>query len=268
MRHVELISSQSVTVALDSSAGCRIWQWFSTGTLILLVTALALWPVSPVGAVERMLGRRLTRPLRVRRDQRPRLAARILRRPAAEAAWQPLFDGKTLGDWKKTQFGGEGDVEVTKGRIVMEFGYSMTGITYGGDLPKMNYELQLEAVKLDGNDFFCGLTFPVADAYCSFIVGGWGGSVVGLSSIDGDDASENDTTKYMDFKKGQWYRIRVRVEPERIQTWIDDRPVVDQSTKGRKISIRNEVDLSCPLGISTWETKAALRKIQIRKLPK
>jgi hypothetical protein len=71
----------------------------------------------------------------------------------------------------------------------------------------------------------------------------------------------------MNFKKGQWYRIRVRVEPERIQTWIDDRPVVDQNTKGKKISIRNEVDLSCPLGVSTWETKAALRKIQIRKLP-
>jgi|GEM_PF-2214687 len=237
--------------------------------VMLLVSLLVVIPDSPAIAVDQMLGRRLVSQRRGRRadDARGRLGVRLRRRVASRLNWQSLFDGKTLGDWKKTEFGGEGDVGVHDGRIVLEFGYSMTGITYSAELPKMNYELELEAVKLDGDDFFCGLTFPVADAYCSFIVGGWGGSVVGLSSIDGADASENDTTKYMNFKKGQWYRIRVRVEPERIQTWIDDRQIVDQDTKGKKISIRNEVDLSCPLGISTWETKAALRKIQIRKLP-
>lgn len=237
--------------------------------LMILVTLAAISPVSPLLAFERVSNWRLVSLRRVRRsdDARPRLGVRLRRRSTKRLNWQSLFDGKTLGDWKQTEFGGEGDVGVSDGRILLEFGYSMTGITYSAELPKMNYELQLEAVKLDGDDFFCGLTFPVADAYCSFIVGGWGGSVVGLSSIDGADASENDTTKYMNFKKGQWYRIRVRVEPERIQTWIDDRPVVDQDTKGKKISIRNEVDLSCPLGVSTWETKAALRKIQIRKLP-
>ena len=248
---------------------CRSCRSAWISTLMMMVTLLAMIPVSPVVAAERVLSRRLVRPLRARRndDARPRLGARLRRRSTSQSNWRSLFDGKTLGDWKKTEFGGEGDVGVSDGRIVLQFGYSMTGITYSAELPKMNYELQLEAVKLDGDDFFCGLTFPVADAYCSFIVGGWGGSVVGLSSIDGADASENDTTKYMNFKKGQWYRIRVRVEPERIQTWIDDRPVVNQNTKGKKISIRNEVDLSCPLGVSTWETKAALRKIQIRKLP-
>ena len=237
--------------------------------LLILVPLFAVVPSSAAVAVDQVLGRRLVSPRRARRgeDARPRLGVRLRRRAGTRLNWEPLFDGKTLGDWKKTEFGGEGDVGVSDGRIVLEFGYSMTGITYSAELPKMNYELQLEAVKLDGDDFFCGLTFPVADAYCSFIVGGWGGSVVGLSSVDGADASENDTTKYMNFKKGQWYRIRVRVEPERIQTWIDDRQVVDQNTKGKKISIRNEVDLSCPLGISTWETKAALRKIQLRKLP-
>jgi hypothetical protein len=236
---------------------------------MMMVTLSAMLPVSPVFAVERVLSRRLVRPLRARRndDARSRLGARLRRRSASQANWRSLFDGKTLGDWKKTEFGGEGDVEINNGQINMAFGYSMTGITYSGELPRMNYEFELEAVKLDGNDFFCGLTFPVNKAYCSFIVGGWGGTVVGLSSIDGADASENDTTKYMDFKKGQWYRIRVRVEPERIRTWIDDRVIVDQVTKGHKISIRNEVDLSCPLGVSTWETKAALRQIRIRTLP-
>jgi len=248
----------------------RIVSW--AGLFVGLLTCLVGWTsfsVPTADAMERVPDRRIARGARMRRGEspRPRLGARMLRRSGSQVAWRSLFDGKTLGDWKKTEFGGEGDVEINNGQINMAFGYSMTGITYSGELPRMNYEFELEAVKLDGNDFFCGLTFPVDKAYCSFIVGGWGGTVVGLSSIDGADASENDTTKYMDFKRGQWYRIRVRVEPERIRTWIDDRVIVDQVTKGHKISIRNEVDLSCPLGVSTWETKAALRNIRIRTLP-
>jgi hypothetical protein len=110
------------------------------------------------------------------------------------------------------------------------------------------------------------LTFPVGKSHCSFIVGGWAGAVVGLSSIDGKDASENDTTKYMNFKTGQWYRIRVRVTDDNISAWIDDKQVVDQNIKDRKITTRNEVDLSKPLGISAWQTEAAIRNIRLRKL--
>lgn len=184
----------------------------------------------------------------------------------AEAAWKPLFDGKSLEGWVSTNFGGEGDVSVDDGKITLEMGSSLTGITYTGDVPKTNYEIRLDAMPVDGIDFFCGLTFPVADSHCSFIVAGWAGSVVGLSSIDGKDASENETTRYMSFDSGRWYRIRVRVTPERIVTWIDDKKIVDQSIVGRKITTRGEVDLSKPLGISSFETKAALRNIEIREL--
>jgi hypothetical protein len=130
----------------------------------------------------------------------------------------------------------------------------------------MNYEASLEAMRMDGIDFFCALTFPVADSHCSFIVGGWAGSVVGLSSIDGRDASENETTRYMSFKDNQWYRIRVRVTEEKIEAWIDDQQVVNQPTKGRRIGTRIEVELSKPFGICAWETRAALRNIRVRRL--
>ncbi|HUG69005.1 MAG TPA: DUF1080 domain-containing protein [Pirellulaceae bacterium] len=187
---------------------------------------------------------------------------------ADEPNWKSLFDGKTLKGWKITNFGGEGGVEVKDGQIIMEFGSSLTGITYDGEFPKTNYEISLEAMRLDGNDFFCGLTFPVEESYCSFILGGWGGAVVGLSSIDGHDASENETTQYKKFDSEQWYKIRLRVTPERIQAWIDDKVWVDQDIVGRKISTRSEVNLSKPFGISAYETRAALRKLQIRELPK
>jgi hypothetical protein len=180
--------------------------------------------------------------------------------------WRDLFDGRTLEGWKSTNFGGEGDVHVVDGTLEMDFGSPLSGITYVGDLPRMNYEIRLEAKKLEGVDFFCGVTFPVGNNYCSFIVGGWAGSVVGLSSIDGKDASENDTTRYLRFETGRWYRIRVRVTPRAIQSWIDDEQIVDQSTVGKNVGTRNEVVLSKPLGIAAYETRSALQKIQLREL--
>jgi len=181
-----------------------------------------------------------------------------------QGKWRPLFDGKTLKDWKSTQFGGEGEVTVEEGAITMDFGSSLTGITYVGKLPTNHYEISLEAKRVDGIDFFCALTFPVDKSHCSLIVGGWAGAVVGLSCLDGQDASENETTRYMAFKTDRWYRIRVRVLPGRIQAWIDDEQVVNVETRNRKIETRIEVDLSKPLGMAAWETRSALRNIRIR----
>jgi len=187
---------------------------------------------------------------------------------AAQEGWKPLFDGKSLGHWKSANFGGEGRVYLQDGQIVLEMGDSMTGITWTGEeLPRIDYEIRLEAMKLDGNDFFCGLTFPVRDSHCSFIVGGWGGGTVGLSSLDGKDAAHNETSRIMNFADERWYRIRVRVAGSGIQAWIDDEKVVDAATANRRISTRPEVELSKPLGIATWVTKAAVRKIELRRLP-
>ncbi len=180
--------------------------------------------------------------------------------------WQPLFDGKSLKGWKETDFAGHAEVEVKDGRILLNYGNDMTGITWAGQYPKLNYELSLEAMRVDGTDFFCGLTFPVGDDPCSLIVGGWGGGVVGLSSIDGHDASDNDTTQYMTFEAKRWYKIRLKVTKGNISAWIDDKQVVDQDLEGKKLSVRSEVELSRPLGISSWCTTAALREIKLRKV--
>jgi hypothetical protein len=187
-------------------------------------------------------------------------------RPAAQTNdSETLFDGKTLIGWKIADFAGKGEVKVKDGKIVLGMGY-MTGITRTSPVPRMNYEVSLEAMRVDGSDFFCGLTFPVNNDPCTLIVGGWGGGLVGLSSLDGQDASSNETTKYMTFENNKWYRIRLRVEPARIQAWIDDEKVVDVVTTDRKVSIRWEVEESKPLGIATWSTAAALRNLRVQKL--
>ncbi len=177
-----------------------------------------------------------------------------------------LFDGKSLGHWKITDFGGQGDVYVKDGAIYLEMGNDMTGVNWTGPLVRMNYEITLEAMRVDGSDFFCGLTFPVAENPCSLILGGWGGGVCGLSNIDYYDAANNETTKFMSFEDNKWYRVRLRVTPDRIQAWLDDEELVNIETTGRKIDIRAEVDLSQPLGIATWQTAGAIRNIHLRRL--
>ena len=189
-------------------------------------------------------------------------------KPATDGvAWKSLFDGKQLGDWKPTRFGGEGEVSIKDKQIKCDYGQYMTGVTYSGKgLPTNNYELELEAIREDGSDFFCGLTFPVDKSHASFIIGGWGGSVVGISSIDDMDASENNTTGYKVFKNGQWYKIRVRVTPNRLQAWINDEMFVDEDVDGERLSTRIEVDRSKPLGVCCFDTQAAFRNIRMRKV--
>ena len=159
-------------------------------------------------------------------------------KPAAKAkpaaAGQDLFDGKTLSGWKSTDFGGQGKVHVDDGRIVMDRGDSMTGITWTGTPPRTNYELSLEGMRLEGNDFFCTTTFPVGKDYCSLVMGGWGGGVVGLSSIDHFDASENSTNTNHEFKDKTWYRVRIRVTDAKIQAWINSERVGDQEARGTR----------------------------------
>src|SRR6185295_13766941 len=88
--------------------------------------------------------------------------------------WEPLFDGKTLKGWKESNFAGRGEVNVKDGQLIMEMGV-MTGITRTNPVIRMNYEISVEAMRVDGGDFFCGLTFPVGTNECSLVVGGWGG---------------------------------------------------------------------------------------------
>lgn len=181
--------------------------------------------------------------------------------------WKSLFDGKNLKPWTVTDFAGHGDVEVVDGNLVIGMGAMLSGVNGPTNLFKTNYELVLDAKRTMGSDFFCGLTFPVGNDCCSLIVGGWGGGVVGISSLDDMDASMNETTLYLNFKQDQWYRIRVRVTLERIDAWIGERQVAEVRIEDHKITVRpGEIEMSQPFGIATYMTTAAIRNIQWRSL--
>jgi hypothetical protein len=202
------------------------------------------------------------------------LTARGLATDGPENKTQPkgagttvLFDGKSLEGWKQCDFHKAGDVKVEAGMIIMSKGLSMTGITSTRrDLPATNYELRYEATRLAGQDFFAAATFPVGKSYITLVNGGWGGGVTGLSSLDGMDASENETTRSFHFENNTWYRFRVRVTEKMIRCLIDDKEIIAVAHRDRRVSTRIEVRRNQPLGFATWESEGALRQIEIRPL--
>jgi len=184
-----------------------------------------------------------------------------------KAKTRSLFNGKSLEGWTVPQFGGEGEVTVEDGVIKMGQGAMLTGITYDkDDFPRVNYELEWVARRTMGIDFFAAVTFPYKKNYCSFVPGGWGGAVVGLSNINGEDASENETTKYIAFDDDKWYTFKLRVTEKKIEAWIDAKKVIDEDTVGKTISTRDEVSLSEPLGFAAWQSVGEIRKIDLRVL--
>lgn len=184
------------------------------------------------------------------------------------AEWMPLFDGKSLEGWKRTPFTGQGEVKVVDGVIELAPGGPMTGITRETG-PQGDFELRFEAARINGNDFFASLTFPLQGSFCTWVTGGWGGDIVGISSIDGWDASENETRSYFNFENGRWYKFRVQVLEGRVRAWIDDQQVVNVDVNGRRISMRHgEIKLSAPLGFAAYNTRGRIRNIEIRPLGK
>ena len=181
--------------------------------------------------------------------------------------WKTLFDGKTLDGWKSSPFVGEGKVFVKGGVIVMEKGEKLTGVTFTkGDFPKRDYEVEIVARKVEGNDFFATTTFPVGDQFVSMVVGGWGGTLVGISSVNGADASENGFSKNKEFEAKKWYTIKVRVGQKRVQTQIDQEQFNDIDTSDARLTVRFEVQPSRPFGISTYDTIGEIKSVRVRSL--
>lgn len=184
---------------------------------------------------------------------------------------RPLFDGATLEGWEKTDYYKSQTlkISVADGAIVLPIGESLSGVTTTRkDLPTTDYELSYEAMRTEGNDFFAAATFPVRDGFLTFLNGGWGGNITGLSCLDGADASENETTTGFTYKDKTWYRFRIRVTADAVRCWIDDKEIVKVDVRNRELSTRIQVRASEPMGFSAWDSAGLVRKIAIRPLTK
>lgn len=155
------------------------------------------------------------------------------------------------------------------GVLRLEWGESLSAATWTGAPVTVPFEVELEARRIDGTDFFCGLTFPARPGgeCLTWIVGGWGGSLVGISSLDGLDASGNETKVHRTFEGKRWYRLRLRREPARLEAWIDGERVIALETAGRTLSLRpGPIGVCAPFGLATWQSTGEFKGLRWRPL--
>lgn len=179
-------------------------------------------------------------------------------------AWLELFDGRTLGAFVVTDYGGQGEVAVRAGRLHLGMGNPLTGVTWTGAPPTGDYELELVARREQGNDFFAALTFPVGDQCLTLVLGGWGGSLCGLSSLDGLDAARNPTRTSRAFANGRDVHVRLLVTANAVRAEIDGAPLLTADLRGRRLSVRPEVELSRPLGLISFASEGSIARLRWR----
>ena len=144
----------------------------ATSLILALVSGCASDPVSPVAQTQppaKPSAQPGTPTPTSASNADQTLAAAFAQPPApfVGEGWKPLFDSQTLTGWKLTEFGGHGPVECESGHLLLGMGAALTGLIYTNDVPNLNYELALDAMRVQGSDFFCGLTFPVGESHCS-----------------------------------------------------------------------------------------------------
>lgn len=175
-------------------------------------------------------------------------------------------DWQRVEGWTPTAFERAGQGRMEGEEMVLPPGAPMTGWTAKEFAPRVDYEIRFEAMRVRGNDFFCSLTFPYLDSHATWVNGGWGGDIVGISSIDNWDASENETRTYFSFENGRYYRFRLVVRQGRIETYIDDKLVVKLAVNGRSIGLRRGMGPTVPLTVFSYNTEARVRKVEFRRL--
>ncbi|WP_051944869.1 family 16 glycoside hydrolase [Verrucomicrobium sp. BvORR106] len=185
-----------------------------------------------------------------------------------------LFVAPHLERWHEAEMAHSGGFTRETDEFVLKAGSPMTGIVYrhwkADDLPVIDYAISYEARRVQGTDFFGTVTFPVGsvDRCVSFVLGGWGGSQVGISSIDGYDASENPTGSRQTLENDHWYHVRIEVREKSLRVWLDGRPIINTNIAGRQLSMRaGEIDRCMPFGFASFRTEARLRNLRVEKLP-
>lgn len=192
--------------------------------------------------------------------------------PARRHEWRLLSD-EFATSWQASGIPDEGAVTIQNGEIALQPGQPMTGARLAEQawknaaIPATRYAIEYEAMRVQGNDFFGTVTFPVGDAHVSLVVGGWGGTLVGISSIDDMDASENTTAGNAYFENNRWHKVRIEVRDDELRAWINSKLFVSTSTRGHRLGLRHgDIGKCAPFGFASYATRARIRNVLIRRL--
>lgn len=184
-----------------------------------------------------------------------------------------MTDKEEHAAWEPVVLAGEGFIELYDGVLSIGEGEPMSAVRYTGlphdKLPVMDYEIAWEARRVHGYDFFSALTFPVGslDTCLTLVIGGWGGKLVGFSSIDEQDAGENPYSTERDFENGRWYHFRLVVREDAVTVWINGQEAARAPVAGRRISLRpGDIEFCAPLGLATYFSEGEVKHMVMRHL--
>jgi hypothetical protein len=193
---------------------------------------------------------------------------------AAEPAsgdWQSLFDGKTLTGWRASEV--PGSFSVHDGAIVVRGPRSH--LFYVGPVAWhdfRNFELQLEVMTKPGAN--SGVYFHTA-----WQDEGWPaqGYEVQVNNSQSDPKRTAGLYAVEDnfkapVKDNVWFTLRIRVEGQRIRTFVDDKPIVDYTEPKkpeRPADMRGRLLSSGTFALQAHDpgSEVHYRNIKVRVLP-
>lgn len=182
--------------------------------------------------------------------------------------WQSLFDGKSLGAWEPVErFSSK--ATVANGAIVLDTLPEWNAVHWRVDVPREDYELAYEAMRVKGTRDFGTLAFAIGGAtHCMLHIGTGEGDTVGLSNFDGRDYRSNGTARTFAFRNGTWYRVLLRVTADRVEAWVDGRKMVDVARAGHAFAPASARLRSIKaFGLCSYASGGAVRNIRLRRLP-
>lgn len=185
--------------------------------------------------------------------------------------WRDLLSGQKLGGpaarWLVPEqhfFKEHGKVSLQDGVLQLASGTPGTGVVANFQVPRNEYEISFEVRRTEGQDFFCGMTFPFDEQQATLILGGWGGKTVGISNVNRFSAIENSTSRTVEFEDQRWYKVRLVVTPDAIECFLDDKSLFWLDPLDKKFETWWEQRPMEPLGFASWKSTGEIRKLRLR----
>ena len=162
--------------------------------------------------------------------------------------------------------GKPGAVRVGSGAIVLEPGDPWTGVACTGvDFPdsyRIEFEYRADTIRKDRA--LGTVVFPLRRCRVVLKLGAHGGCEAGLTGINRLGIDLNGTKRMKVLAPGQWHKVRIQVEPLRIQAWVPPRKIVYHRRLDQDYTVWPSYTGVKPFGIVTNGNRGYVRNVRLR----